>query len=209
MAQIIDDTEINDVAQGPNPRDVRALVVEDETLIRLDIVETLREAGFEVVAEGSNGEEAIELAAEHKPDLIVMDVKMPGLDGVSAAERILASQRCAIVMLTAFSQKEIVDRARDAGAMAFLVKPFTPNDLLPAIEIALSRHQEIVSLEAEVSSLAEQFETRKRIDRAKGLLQDKMGLTEPEAFRWIQKTSMNRRLTMREVADAVIDQVSE
>ncbi|MFY9263012.1 MAG: response regulator [Arcanobacterium sp.] len=186
---------------------VRAMVIEDETLIRLDIVEILSEAGYQVVAQGANGEEAIELAAEYEPDLIVMDVKMPGMDGLSAAERILNEHKCAIVMLTAFSQKEIVDRARDAGAMAFVVKPFSPHDLLPAIEIALSRYKEIVSLEAEVSSLAEQFETRKRVDRAKGLLQDKMGLTEPEAFRWIQKTSMDRRLTMREVADAVIEQV--
>ncbi|NLI04977.1 MAG: response regulator [Actinomycetaceae bacterium] len=183
------------------------MVIEDETLIRLDIVEILSEAGYQVVAQGANGEEAIELAAEYEPDLIVMDVKMPGMDGLSAAERILNEHKCAIVMLTAFSQKEIVDRARDAGAMAFVVKPFSPHDLLPAIEIALSRYKEIVSLEAEVSSLAEQFETRKRVDRAKGLLQDKMGLTEPEAFRWIQKTSMDRRLTMREVADAVIEQV--
>lgn len=188
---------------------IRAIVVEDETLIRLDIIETLKDAGFDVVAEGSNGEEAIELAAEHEPDLIVMDVKMPGMDGLTAAERINNKQRCAIVMLTAFSQKEIVDRAKEVGAMAFVVKPFTPADLIPAVEIALSRHQEIISLEAEVSSLADQFETRKRVDRAKGLLQEQMGLTEPEAFRWIQKTSMDRRLTMREVADAVIDQVGQ
>lgn len=188
---------------------IRAVVVEDETLIRLDIIETLKDAGFDVVAEGSNGEEAIELAAEHEPDLIVMDVKMPGMDGLTAAERINNNQRCAIVMLTAFSQKEIVDRAKEVGAMAFVVKPFTPADLIPAVEIAISRHQEILSLEAEVSSLADQFETRKRVDRAKGLLQEEMGLTEPEAFRWIQKTSMDRRLTMREVADAVIDQVGQ
>lgn len=188
---------------------IRAVVVEDETLIRLDIIETLKDAGFDVVAEGSNGEEAIELAAEYEPDLIVMDVKMPGMDGLTAAERINNNQRCAIVMLTAFSQKEIVDRAKEVGAMAFVVKPFTPADLIPAVEIAISRHQEILSLEAEVSSLADQFETRKRVDRAKGLLQEEMGLTEPEAFRWIQKTSMDRRLTMREVADAVIDQVGQ
>lgn len=136
-----------------------------------------------------------------------MDVKMPGMDGLSAAEKILSERSCAIVMLTAFSQKEIVDRAKDAGAMAFVVKPFTPADLIPAVEIALSRHQQICSLQEEVADLADRFETRKRVDRAKGLLQDQMGLTEPEAFRWIQKTSMDRRLTMREVADAVIDQV--
>lgn len=206
-AQAIDNAEFDKVADTTDPKSIRTIVVEDETLIRLDIVETLSDAGFDVIAEGTNGEEAIELATEHEPDLMVMDVKMPGMDGLTAAEKILAEQSCAIVMLTAFSQKEIVDRAKDAGAMAFVVKPFTPADLVPAVEIALSRHQQILSLQDEVSSLTNQFETRKRVDRAKGLLQDKMGLTEPEAFRWIQKTSMDRRLTMREVADAVIDQV--
>ncbi|WP_406714420.1 ANTAR domain-containing response regulator [Trueperella pyogenes] len=192
-----------------DPATVRALVIEDETLIRLDIVETLQDAGYTVVAEGASGDEAVELAAEHNPDLIVMDVKMPGMDGLTAAERILAEQQVAIVMLTAFSQKELVERARDAGAMAYVVKPFTPEHLVPAVEIALSRLREIASLENEVSSLAEKFETRKRVDQAKGLLQEKMGLSEPEAFRWIQKTSMDRRLTMREVADAVVEQVGD
>lgn len=186
---------------------VRCLVVEDETLIRLDIIETLRDAGYDVVGEATNGDEAIERAAQLDPDLIVMDVKMPGTDGITAAEKILAEQSPAIVMLTAFSQRDLVVRARDAGAMAYVVKPFTPADLIPAIEIAICRRAQINSLENEVETLAEQFETRKRVDRAKGLLQEKMGLTEPEAFRWIQKTSMNRRLTMREVADAVIEQV--
>ncbi|WP_406710562.1 response regulator [Trueperella pyogenes] len=192
-----------------DPATVRALVIEDETLIRLDIVETLQDAGYTVVAEGASGDEAVELAAEHNPDLIVMDVKMPGMDGLTAAERILAEQQVAIVMLTAFSQKELVERARDAGAMAYVVKPFTPEHLVPAVEIALSRSREIASLENEVSSLAEKFETRKRVDQAKGLLQEKMGLSEPEAFRWIQKMSMDRRLTMREVADAVVEQVGD
>jgi response regulator NasT len=186
---------------------VRALVVEDEALIRLDIVETLEDAGYEVVGQAGDGEKAIELADELEPELIVMDVKMPGMDGITAADRILQDRRCAIVMLTAFSQSELVERARDAGAMAYVVKPFTPAELIPAVEIAVSRSQEIEALEGEVASLTEQFETRKRVDRAKGLLQARMGLTEPEAFRWIQKTSMDRRLTMREVADAVIDQV--
>ncbi|AWE42358.1 MULTISPECIES: response regulator [unclassified Actinobaculum] len=186
---------------------VRALVVEDEALIRLDIVETLEDAGYEVVGQAGDGETAIELADELEPELIVMDVKMPGMDGITAADRILQDRRCAIVMLTAFSQSELVERARDAGAMAYVVKPFTPAELIPAVEIAVSRSQEIEALEGEVASLTEQFETRKRVDRAKGLLQARMGLTEPEAFRWIQKTSMDRRLTMREVADAVIDQV--
>lgn len=202
----------NDVESGTEESSTqgaayRALVVEDEALIRLDIAETLEEAGFDVVGQAGDGEKAIELADELEPDLVVMDVKMPGMDGITAAEKILATKRCAIVMLTAFSQSELVERARDAGAMAYVVKPFTPADLIPAVEIALSRSQEILALENEVSSLAEQFETRKRVDRAKGLLESKMGLTEPEAFRWIQKTSMDRRLTMREVADAVIEQV--
>lgn len=186
---------------------LRVLVVEDEPLIRLDIVETLQEAGYTVVGQAGTGEEAIELAESCEPDVIVADVKMPGMDGITAANRILEKRRCAVVMLTAFSQNELVERARDAGAMAYVVKPFTPADLIPAIEIAVSRAREIEALEDEVESLTEQFETRKRIDRAKGLLESKMGLTEPEAFRWIQKTSMDRRLTMREVADAVIEQV--
>ncbi|WP_083090289.1 ANTAR domain-containing response regulator [Actinomyces vulturis] len=185
----------------------RVLVAEDEALIRLDIVETLTDAGFEVVGEAADGEEAVRLADEFDPDLCVMDVKMPVMDGITAAERILKNHSCAIVMLTAFSQKELVERASAAGAMAYVVKPFTPADLIPALEIAFSRHEEILSLESEVFDLTERFETRKRVDRAKGLLMEKMGLTEPEAFRWLQKTSMNRRLTMREVSDAVIEQV--
>ena len=185
----------------------RTLVVEDETLIRLDIVETLEAAGYEVVGQAGDGEQAIALAEELQPELIVMDVKMPGIDGITAADRILENQNCAIVMLTAFSQSELVDRARDAGAMAYVVKPFTPAELIPSVEIAVSRAQELTALKDEVASLTEQFETRKRVDRAKGLLEERMGLSEPEAFRWIQKTSMDRRLTMREVADAVIEQV--
>ena len=193
-------------ASNPNaPR--RVVVAEDESLIRLDIVETLEEAGYDVVGQASDGEQAIALADELEPDLIVMDVKMPGMDGITAAERILQDRRCAVVMLTAFSQGELVERARDAGAMAYVVKPFTPAELIPAVEIAVSRAAEMTALENEVASLTEQFETRKRVDRAKGLLEARMGLSEPEAFRWIQKTSMDRRLTMREVADAVIEQV--
>ncbi len=207
MKDAVAGAKVERIEDDTDPATVRVLVVEDETLIRLDIVETLQDAGYTVVAEGSTGDEAIALAEEHEPDLIVMDVKMPGMDGISAAERILADHQIAIVMLTAFSQKELVERARDAGAMAYVVKPFTPEHLIPAVEIALSRSREIASLEKEVASLAENFETRKRVDQAKGLLQEKMGLTEPEAFRWIQKTSMDRRLTMREVADAVVEQV--
>ena len=179
----------------------RVLVAEDETLIRLDTVETLTDAGYEIVAEAADGEEAVRLADEHDPDLCVLDVKMPVTDGITAAERILEKHNCAVVMLTAFSQTELVERASAAGAMAYVVKPFTPADLIPALEIAMSRHEEILSLEREISDLTERF------DRAKGLLMERMGLSEPEAFRWLQKTSMNRRLTMREVADAVIEQV--
>jgi AmiR/NasT family two-component response regulator len=185
----------------------RVVVAEDEALIRLDVVETLNEAGYEVVGEAGDGETAVRLATELEPDIVVMDVKMPILDGISAAERITKARIAPVVLLTAFSQTELVERARDAGAMAYVVKPFTPNDLLPALEIALSRHQEIAALESEVADLTDRFETRKRVDRAKGLLMTKMGLSEPESFRWIQKTSMDRRLTMREVADAVIAQV--
>lgn len=202
-----DELDLTSPAPEAEKKQYRALVVEDEALIRLDIVETLTEAGIDVIGEAGDGEEAIEKAAELEPDVVVMDVKMPGMDGITAAEKILAERTCAVVMLTAFSQRELVDRARDAGAMAYVVKPFTPADLIPAVDIAVSRFNEIVSLENEVANLTEQFETRKHVDRAKGLLMDKMGLTEPEAFRWIQKTSMDRRLTMREVADAVIDQV--
>ncbi|WP_123816432.1 ANTAR domain-containing response regulator [Myceligenerans xiligouense] len=185
----------------------RAVVAEDEALIRMDVVETLREAGFDVVGEAGDGATAVNLALELKPDVVVMDVKMPELDGISAAEKIGKAHAAPVVLLTAFSQTELVERARDAGAMAYVVKPFTPADLLPSVEIAISRYQQLGALEAEVTDLKERFETRKRVDRAKGLLMTKMGLTEPESFRWIQKTSMDRRLTMREVADAVIDQV--
>jgi response regulator NasT len=184
----------------------RVVVAEDESLIRLDIVETLRDNGFDVVGEAGDGETAVALATELRPDLVVMDVKMPLLDGISAAERLTKNHIAPVVLLTAFSQKELVERATEAGALAYVVKPFTPNDLLPAIEIALARYAQIVALESEVSDLAERFETRKLVDRAKGLLNDKMGLTEPEAFRWIQKASMDRRLTMQDVAKTIIEQ---
>jgi two-component system, response regulator PdtaR len=182
----------------------RIVVAEDEALIRLDLVEMLREDGYDVVGEAGDGAEAVRLVEELRPDVAVLDVKMPGLDGLSAAEQIAERRLAAVVMLTAFSQRELVERARDAGALAYVVKPFTRADLAPAIEIALSRHAEIVALEAEVADLAEQFETRKRVDRAKSVLMTQLGLTEPQAFRWIQKTSMDRRLSMREVADAVL-----
>lgn len=184
----------------------RVIVAEDESLIRMDIVETLRENGFDVVGEAEDGERAVELATQLKPNLVVMDIKMPNMDGISAAEAMMGL-KIPVVLLTAFSQKELVDRANAAGAMAYVVKPFSPSDLLPAIEIALSRYSQFVALENEISDLNERFETRKLVDRAKGLLNEKMNLSEPEAFRWIQKASMDRRLTMQEVAKTVIEQL--
>lgn len=187
----------------------RVVVAEDESLIRIDIVEILRDNGFDVVGEAADGEKAVALARELRPDLVVMDVKMPLLDGISAAE-ILHKERIApVVLLTAFSQRELVERAAEAGALAYVVKPFTPNDLIPALDVALTRYQQITSLEDEISDLGERLETRKVLDRAKGILNDTMGLTEPEAFRWIQKASMDRRLSMREVAQTVVDQLAE
>ena len=188
---------------------LRVVVAEDEAIIRLDIVETLREAGYNVIAEAGDGEQAVALAKEHKPDLVVMDIKMPKVDGIEAAEKI-SPMGIPVVLLTAFSQKELVERASEAGAMAYVVKPFSPNDLLPAIEIARSRHAQIVALASEVQDLQERLETRKLVDRAKGLLIAKnLVKDEPEAFRWIQKSSMDRRLTMAQVAKTVIEQLSE
>jgi two-component system, response regulator PdtaR len=181
---------------------VRILVAEDEALIRMDLVEMLQEAGYEVIAQAGNGEEAIALALEHQPDLAILDVKMPILDGISAAEKIIAT--APVLMLTAFSQRELIDRARDAGVMAYVVKPFTIGDLVPAIEIAISRHTQMQSLALEVADLHERLETRKIIDRAKGILMKALNLSEPEAFSWIQRAAMDRRLSMKEVAQAVI-----
>ena len=181
---------------------VRIVVAEDEALIRMDLVEMLGEAGYEVIAQASDGAQAIELVQEHKPDLAILDVKMPILDGISAAEEIIAT--CPVLMLTAFSQRELVDRARDAGVMAYVLKPFTINDLVPAIEIAISRHLQMKTLAEEVADLHDRLETRKIIDRAKGILMAALNLTEPQAFSWIQKAAMDRRLTMKEVAQAVI-----
>ncbi len=181
---------------------IRILVAEDEALIRMDLVEMLQEAGYQVVAQATNGEEAIALAAEHNPDLAILDVKMPVLDGISAAEKIISI--APVLMLTAFSQRELVERARDAGVMAYVVKPFTIGDLIPAIEIAISRHTQMRSLADEVADLHERLETRKIIDRAKGILMKALNLSEPEAFSWIQRAAMDRRLTMKEVAQAVI-----
>jgi len=184
----------------------RILIAEDETLIRMDLAEMLRESGYEVVGEATNGEEAINLAKELKPDLSILDVKMPKIDGITAAESIV--EISPVLMLTAFSQKDLVERAVDAGVMAYVVKPFTINDLLPAIEIAVTRHSQMLALRAEASDLAERLETRKLIDRAKGILMQAMKLSEPEAFKWIQRTAMDRRVSMKEVAQAVIDPAS-
>jgi two-component system, response regulator PdtaR len=186
----------------------RVVVAEDEALIRLDLVEMLRDAGYDVVGEAGDGAKAVDLASQLRPDLVILDVKMPVLDGLSAAEQIGRAGIAPCLILTAFSQAELVERARDAGAMAYLVKPFTAADLVPAIEIALGRWQEIKALEREVADLGERFETRKRVDRAKGVLMTRLGLSEPDSFRWIQKTSMDRRLSMREVADAVLSGMS-
>ncbi|MBK6887099.1 MAG: response regulator [Tetrasphaera sp.] len=182
----------------------RVVVAEDEALIRLDLVELLGEAGYEVVGQASNGEQAVELAVDLKPDLVIMDVKMPVMDGLSAAEEIGKQRLCPVIMLTAFSQAELIERARDAGVMAYIVKPFTGADIAPAIDIALSRWRELKLLEQEVADLGEALETRKAVERAKGVLMKKLKLSEADAFRWIQKTAMDRRLGMREVADAVV-----
>jgi AmiR/NasT family two-component response regulator len=186
----------------------RVVIAEDEALIRLDLKEMLEEEGYEVVAEAGDGEAAVKLAVSQRPDLVILDVKMPVLDGLSAAEQIASERIAPVVILTAFSQRDLVERARDAGAMAYLVKPFTKADLVPAIAMAVSRFQEVRALEAEVSNLRDRLEVRKLLDRAKGLLQAEHGLTEAEAFRWIQKTSMDRRVSMREVAQAVLDRAT-
>lgn len=186
----------------------RVIVVEDEALIRMDIVEVLRENGFDVVGEASDGETAISLTRELLPDLVVMDITMPKMDGLTAAEAINKERLAPVVMLTAFAQPEFVSRAVEAGAIAYVVKPFTPERLLPQIEVALSRHQMMRAVEEEASDAIERLETRKTLERAKGLLQEKMKLSEPEAFRWIQKASMDRRLTMTEVSLAVIEQLN-
>jgi response regulator NasT len=184
----------------------RVLIAEDEALIRLDLKEMLEEEGYIVVAEAGDGQQAIDLATEHRPDVVILDVKMPVLDGLSAAERIIADQIAPVVMLTAFSQRELVERAVEAGAMAYVVKPFGKADLIPAIEVSVSRHQQMKALADEVSDLTDRLETRKVLDRAKGRLQTEQGMTEPEAFRWIQKAAMDGRRSMREVADLVLAQ---
>ncbi len=187
----------------------RVLIAEDEALIRLDLAEMLREEGYEIVGEAGDGQEAVELAERHKPDLVIMDVKMPRRDGIDAASEIASKHIAPIVVLTAFSQRDLVERARDAGAMAYLVKPFTASDLVPAIELAVSRFAEITALESEVATLSERLETRKIVERAKGLLQVKQGMTEPEAFKWIQRAAMDRRTTMKRVAEVVLETLGD
>jgi response regulator NasT len=187
----------------PDPR--RVLIAEDEALIRLDLAEMLREEGYEVVGEAGDGQEAVDLAETLRPDLVIMDVKMPRRDGIDAAAEIAAKRIAPIVVLTAFSQRDLVERARDAGAMAYLVKPFSASDLVPAIELAVSRFSEISQLEREVADLSDRLETRKLIERAKGLLQAKHQMTEPEAFAWMQRAAMDRRTTMKRVAEVVLE----
>ncbi|WP_411120981.1 ANTAR domain-containing response regulator [Streptomyces sp. x-19] len=191
------------------PLTTRVVIAEDEALIRLDLKEMLEEEGYSVVGEAGDGQTAVELAREHRPDLVILDVKMPVLDGISAAEKIAEESIAPVLMLTAFSQRELVERARDAGAMAYLVKPFSKSDVVPAIEMAVSRFTELRALEKEVVDLTQRLETRKLVDRAKSILQTQYGLTEPAAFRWIQKTSMDRRLSMQQVAEAVIQDAAE
>jgi AmiR/NasT family two-component response regulator len=193
---------VNQPASSPQRR---VVIAEDETLIRMDLAEMLGEEGYDVVGQAGDGAKAVELAEELRPDLVIVDVKMPVLDGIAAAERIAGQRIAPVVILTAFSQRDLVERARDAGAMAYLVKPFTKSDLVPAIEMAVSRFSELDALEREVADLNERLETRKAVDRAKGVLQKELGISEAEAFRWIQKTAMDLRLSMRQVSDGVVE----
>jgi response regulator NasT len=186
----------------------RVVVAEDEAIIRLDIVETLKESGFDVVGQAGDGAEAVRQTLELKPDLVLMDIKMPGTDGLQAAE-VLAEHNVPVVLLTAFSSPELVERASAAGVFSYVVKPFNPSNLIPALRIALSLHERMTSAANEIDEITEKLETRKLVDRAKGLLTEKMKLNEPEAFRWIQKASMDRRLSMKQVAQTVIEQLAE
>lgn len=182
----------------------RVLIAEDEALIRLDLAEMLVEEGYDVVGEAGDGETAVRLAEELAPDLVILDIKMPVMDGLAAAERIAAARIAPVIILTAFSQRDLVERARAAGAMAYLVKPFQKSDLVPAIEIALSRYAEISALESEVADLSDRLETRKIVERAKGMLMTTYGMTEPQAFKWIQRAAMDHRMTMRAVAEHIL-----
>ena len=204
MAQQVSeqDTSAGEAAPGVG---LRVLVVEDEALIRLDLAEMLTEEGYVIAGEAGDGEQAVTLARELHPDLVIMDVKMPKVDGITAAASIVEERIAPVVMLTAFSQRDLIEQARDAGAMAYLVKPFARHELVPAIELAVSRFAEKRALEDEVATLTERLETRKIVDRAKGLLMTRQGMSEPEAFRWIQRTAMDRRTTMKAVAEAVVE----
>ena len=182
----------------------RVVIAEDEAIIRLDLKELLEEEGYEVVGETGRGDEAVELVRSLGPDLAILDIKMPGLDGLSAARHIAGERLAAVLILTAFSQRDLVEQARDAGAMSYIVKPFQKSDLIPAIEVALGRHAELTSLESEVGDLAERLEARKVIDRAKGILMDRHGKNEQEAWRFLQTEAMNRRTKVHEVANLVI-----
>ncbi len=192
-------------AHGTGKPPLRVVVAEDESLIRLDLVEMLREEGYDVVGEAADGQQAVELAVELRPDLVIMDVKMPRRDGIDAASEIAEKRIAPVVILTAFSQRELVEKARDAGAMAYLVKPFTKADLMPAVELAASRFGEISALESEIVDLQDRLETRKLIEKAKGILMTSQSLTEPQAFKWIQRAAMDRRTTMKAVAEVVIE----
>ena len=199
---VIDEPATDEPAEAP-PR--RVVIAEDEALIRLDLAEMLRDEGYQVVGEAGDGQEAVDLAESLRPDLVIMDVKMPRRDGIDAAAEIAAKRIAPIVILTAFSQRDLVEKARDAGAMAYLVKPFSISDLIPAIEVALSRFAEITELEREVADLGERLETRKLVERAKGLLQARHAMTEPEAFSWMQRAAMDRRTSMKRVAEVVLE----
>jgi response regulator NasT len=196
--------EPSDGATAPAGAPRRVLLAEDEALIRLDLKEMLEEEGYAVVGEAGDGETAVAMAEQLRPELVILDVKMPGLDGLAAAERIGEAHLAPVVMLTAFSQRDLIERARDAGAMAYLVKPFQKKDLMPAIEMAVSRYAQIVALEAEVGDLAGRLAARKLLDRAKALLQAEHGMSEADAFRYVQRTSMNRRTTMAAIAEAIV-----
>ncbi|MFT3715385.1 MAG: response regulator [Gordonia sp. (in: high G+C Gram-positive bacteria)] len=203
-------TDTTETGQQPGRKAApRVVVAEDDSLIRMDLCEMLRDEGYEVAGEAPNGQVAVELTESLTPDLVIMDIKMPVRDGIDAASEIARKRLAPVVMLTAFSQRDFVERARDAGAMAYLVKPFSQADLVPAIELAISRFRELAALEEEVSGLNERFEARKLIDRAKGLLMEKQGLTEPEAFRWIQTNAMDRRATMKAVAQIVVETLGD
>ncbi len=206
MTQPVDEMTAPETTVDPVAHEgLRVLVAEDEALIRMDLCEMLYEEGYVVVGEAGDGAEAIRLTREVRPGLVILDIKMPGTDGLEAASTIAGERLAPVVMLTAFSQRELVEQARDAGAMAYLVKPFSKEDVVPAIELAASRFAEIAALEAEVAGLTERLETRKAVERAKGLLMSRKKMTEPDAFRWVQRTAMDRRTTMKAVADAVIE----